>query len=474
MRLSLKWRIAISYALLLVGVLIATSSVIVWRLETILFDEARARVDVTMQDIAARVQAANPFGLPGLGAESFAQIFSSENLTLWESPTIFIQVDNAQGYPIARTANLGATNIPANPTLNAAHDIAYRIVELGERPFLIEDRFFRSGNAAAIVHVAQPLDALYRTFAQAREAIVLILIVAALAVVGLSIFLAAQAIGPIITLSKAMRQVGSERLDVRLVTHRRDEIGELTTSFNDLLARLEEAFARERQFISDASHELKTPLTSINANAQLLMRWGDRDPAVREESLETIARESASLADMVNGMLTLAKADRGDSIPKEPLSLSMVAAEAVRGAKQRASDKGLALELEPSPQSVLIEGNEHLLRQLVGNLIDNAIKFTSSGGVYVRTGRDGRQAWVDVADTGPGIPESELAAVFERFYRADRAHSREIPGTGLGLAIVRSIARVHGGTVAASRAPEGGALFHVTLPALDESLTQSS
>ena len=99
---------------------------------------------------------------------------------------------------------------------------------------------------------------------------------------------------------------------------------------------LAEAFARERQFISDASHELKTPLTSINANAQMLLRWGDRDPAVLQDSLETIARESADLAAMVNGMLTLAKADRGDEIPKEPLSLAQIASEVTQNATPRA------------------------------------------------------------------------------------------------------------------------------------------
>ncbi len=454
--------------------LAGTSGVIAWRLQTILFDEARTRIDTTMDDIAQRVAAANPFALGELGAETFEQLFSSANLVLWESPSTFIQVDNVGGYPLARTPNLGSTNIPPNRSIAPGHDSAFRTLALNGRPFLVEDRLFRSGNAAAIVHVAQPLDALYRMFEQGRQAILFILLAGAVAIVVLSFLLASQAIGPITALSQAMREVGSERLDVRLVTHRYDEIGELTASFNDLLARLEEAFARERQFIADASHELKTPLTSINANAQLLMRWGDRDEAVRRESLETIARESAALADMVNGMLTLAKADRGDDVPKEPLSLAMVTAEAVRGASQRAAEKGLTLALDRPEHSPLIEGSEHLLRQLIGNLIDNAIKFTPSGTVHVRVGRDGNHAWVEVADTGPGIPEAELGAVFERFYRSDRAHSRNVPGTGLGLAIVRSIARVHGGSVHAERAPEGGALFRVELPSIDESLIEPS
>jgi signal transduction histidine kinase len=340
----------------------------------------------------------------------------------------------------------------------------------------VEDRFISEGNSAAVVHVAQPLDALYQVFAQAQRAILFTLVAAAIAVILLSILLAAQATTPINDLSNAMREIGFDRLSLRLKhPPRNDEIGRLAESFNDLLARLEEAFARERRFISDASHELKTPLTSINANAQMLLRWGDQEPVIRHESLETIAAESASLAAMVNGMLTLAKADRGDDVPKEPVSLAQIASEAVRGSSQRAADKHLALTFEHEAMPVVF-GDPSLLRQLVGNLVDNAIKFTETGSVDVRVGQGEKSAWVEVSDSGPGIPEAELLHVFDRFYRTDQARSRSegVPGTGLGLAIVRSIARVHEGEVTAGRSQAGGALFRVVLPRMNLPLTDIS
>ncbi|MBV9027841.1 MAG: HAMP domain-containing histidine kinase, partial [Candidatus Eremiobacteraeota bacterium] len=254
---------------------------------------------------------------------------------------------------------------------------------------------------------------------------------------------------------------------------RGDEVGRLAQSFSDLLSRLGETFARERQFISDASHELKTPLTSINANAQMLLRWGDRDPQVRTESLETIARESADLAAMVNGMLTLAKADRGDDIPKEPLSLAQIVHEVTQNAALRAAEKGLKIRFTHQGTPT-VYGDAHLLRQLVGNLIDNAIKFSEHGEIGVAVGHDPRSAWIDVTDTGPGIPDEEQPHIFERFYRADKARSRAVPGTGLGLAIVRSIARVHGGEASVRRAAGGGALFRVSLPLLKVPFTHLS
>jgi len=472
LKLSLRWQIAAAYALLLVAALGATSAAIVWRFQAILYDEARTRIDATMSEIFS---AAQPLNVGNSIDESLLQIFDSNNLAAWQGPTTFVQVDTIFGYPIARSPNLGGLILPKNTSINPKHTREFRSVTIAGRPFLIEDRLLHNGAFSVVVHVAESLDELNRTFAQTSRTIALILIVAAILVMALSIVVAGRALAPIERLSRAMREIGSERLDERLPgAQRGDEIGELTRSFNDLLARLQEAFARERQFISDASHELKTPLTSINANAQLLLRWGNRDEAIRRESLETIQRESAALAAMVNGMLTLAKADRGDEIPKEPVSLSLVAQEALRNAAPRAAEKQLALEFDAPSPSPIVEGDAHLLRQLVSNLVDNAIKFTSSGGVSIHIGEDEGSAWIDVSDTGPGVTDEELAHIFERFYRADKARSRDVPGTGLGLAIVRSIARVHGGDVEAQRAPSGGTLFRARLPKIGPTLTQSS
>jgi signal transduction histidine kinase len=195
----------------------------------------------------------------------------------------------------------------------------------------------------------------------------------------------------------------------------------------------------------------------------MLLRWADQDPTIRRESLDTIVRESADLAGMVNGMLTLAKADRGDEIPKEPLSLAQIVSEVTQNAMPRAAEKQIELRFSHSGTPI-VYGDANLLRQLVGNLIDNALKFSEGGRVDVGVGNDAQSAWIEVSDTGPGIPEAELSHVFGRFYRSDKARSRSVPGTGLGLAIVRSIARVHGGKATAGNAPGGGARFRVLLP----------
>lgn len=167
---------------------------------------------------------------------------------------------------------------------------------------------------------------------------------------------------------------------------------------------------------------------------------------------------------MVNGMLTLAKAESGDAIVREPIALDGILAEVVKNAEPRALDKGIAIAFRPGDDGPIVLGNEELLRQLFSNLVENAVKFTERGGVTVSAHCEGESAVVEVADTGSGIDEAELERVFDRFYRTDKSRSRAIPGTGLGLAIVRSITRVHDGSVDARPAPGGGTIFRVALP----------
>jgi signal transduction histidine kinase len=462
---SLRWRIASWYALLLVVVTVALGVAITLRFESILRTQASAHVFSTLSDIrTAAAPSPNSF-LFSEGSDSLLMLENPDNLERWSSTSTFIEVDDPRGYPVAKSFNMGAVATFGDPQLTPEHPARIREVNVQGRPFLVAAQVLISGNRALIVQVGDPLDQLYRAFRQTEWSIAVILLVAVIAVTVVSFAIASQITTPINQLANAMREIGFEGLHRRLRWKgRHDEVGHLAESFDDLLARLEEAFARERQFISDASHELKTPLTSINANAQMLARWGDRDEAIRKESLQTIIAESASLASMVNGMLTLAKADSGDAIPKEPISLGTAAREAVNATAQRAADKGLDLRLEADTQPPIVEGDAGLVRQMITNLIDNAIKFTERGSVTVRVRAIDGEGIVEVQDTGPGIDPQELPLIFDRFYRADKSRTRDVPGTGLGLAIVRSIARVHQGRVEAQRPESGGTLMRVRLP----------
>lgn len=475
---SLRWRIAALYALLLAAVILIVGVVVALRLQSILYDQARARINNVMDDInRTAIPAANPFADITESIPPEKILSNSDNLERWASTNTFVQVDNAHGATLAKSSNMGDISFSGNLPLNEKHDTAYRQVVPGgsSSPFLIEDKWFPGTGTPFVVHVGERLDQVNETFARSERAIAIIFFFAIIAVVALSLWLASQATNPLNQLAVAMREIGSDRLDRRLKwTRRNDEIGKLAQTFDEMLGRLEEAFARERQFISDASHELKTPLTSINANAQMLRRWGDADERIRAESLDTIVNESATLANMVNGMLTLAKADSGDSMPKEPVVLAPVAADAVHSAEGRAGEKGLSVRLHPLERNAMVMGDASLIRQMISNLIDNAIKFTDRGGIDVYIKGNEETAIVEVHDTGSGIDADEIPFVFERFYRTDKSRNRAVPGTGLGLAIVRSIARVHHGTVAAERLAAGGTCFRVAFPRLRETVIELS
>jgi signal transduction histidine kinase len=463
---SLRWRIATWYTLLLLCVIGAISIVLFVQLRAILFDQAKARVDRIGNDIAGIVSRSGPLLAIGEAFPVDEQLALPGNLDHWSSPTTYVEVDNAQGYPIGKSSNMGGVTFARRPS-DARFVTTYGVESTKLGDVLVRDqRLHVAGGNTIVIKAGENLAVFNQTLDRTRNLLVIVFLFAVIAVVVASVVLSSSAIKPINELTEEIGGIRSDQLDRRLGwTERTDEVGRLAATFDQMLARLEEAFARERQFISDASHELKTPLTIINANAQMLARWGDRDLAVRSESLGAIIEESANLARVVDGMLTLSKAESGDGIPREPVALAPIVAEVARTAGPRAAEKDLALNVVvPKAGGPVVLGSTGLLRQLFSNLIDNAIKFTERGSIDVRVSTSGPDAIVEVADTGVGIEDEALARIFDRFYRTDKSRSRAVEGTGLGLAIVRSIARVHGGNVQAIRRPGGGTLFRVVLP----------
>lgn len=429
---------------------------------TILLQQAELRARTVATEIRRTV---SPFGLGsslGSDQEIAALVATQSNLEAWSSATTLVQIDNNLGEPIGKSSNTGSFLFPPDRTLTVKNP--QRTMIVGD--LVIDDEaLIERGHIIAVAHVGERLDAVRQALAGARDILAAVTLVAAIVVVLASIGIATLVLDPVERLTDAMEEISSEQLGRRIGwSSRSDELGRLAAAFDRMLDRLQAAFARERQFISDASHELKTPLTVINANAQMLRRWADRDEQIRRESLEAIIDESAGLAGMVSGMLLLAKADSGERIPMEPVDVSNLAREVTESARSRAEQKGLGLEFVPSAESAIVYGSESLLRQLFSNLVDNAVKFTEGGRVDVAVRIEGNDAVGEVRDTGAGIDDESLARVFDRFYRSDKSRNRAVEGTGLGLAIVRSIARVHGGTVTASRRPEGGSVFTVRLP----------
>jgi two-component system, OmpR family, sensor kinase len=253
---------------------------------------------------------------------------------------------------------------------------------------------------------------------------------------------------------------------------RRDEIARLTASFNGMLGRLEEAhrqltetLAREQRFVADASHELRTPLTSIRTNADFLLGHPDAAPDDRQAAVADIAAESERMSRMVQDLLTLARADAGQRLEREPVDLAPLLEDLRRQAQRLHPAREVVLIRGGPDQTAeaIVYGDPVALRQLVWVMVDNALKHGGpTARVWLCLVTEGDRALIRVADDGPGIPDGAEECVFERFYQADAARSGD--GAGLGLAIARWIAEEHGGRTWARNNDGPGASFFAELP----------
>jgi two-component system OmpR family sensor kinase len=300
--------------------------------------------------------------------------------------------------------------------------------------------------------------------------------VAFLLSLGGAYFLARTALRPVDAVVSSAREMGETDLSKRLpVTNPGDEIGRLATTINGLLARLETAFgrleaslarqedslARQRRFAADASHEFRTPLTAISLHANMLDSWALQDPEVASNSVRTIKKESDRLRSLAEALLTLARGDEGPSLHVERHDLGEVAAEAVE-AEHAAADGKVSVDYVPPARGVKATFDRDQIRQATSILLDNAVKYTPEGGsVTVRVGEGNGEAYLEVSDTGLGIPEEKLPLVFERFYRLDS--SRTQGGAGLGLSIAKQIAEAHGGAIGVESTEGRGSTFTLLL-----------
>jgi heavy metal sensor kinase len=283
-------------------------------------------------------------------------------------------------------------------------------------------------------------------------------------------FLARKSLAPVVAMISQAGRIGAANLHERLaVQNERDELGHLARSFNSLLDRLSESFERQRRFMADASHELRTPVAILRGEAEVALLQQARSLEEYRESLGVLHQEAERLTHIVDDLFTLTRADAGQH-PLQPRDfyLDELIAECVHAARTLALAKNISLMSEVAAESP-IHADESLLRRMILNLIDNAIKYTPEGGrVTVACCRDGDEYALSITDTGTGIPAELQPRIFERFFRADKARSRSESdggGAGLGLAISRWITEAHHGRLELTRSDSTGSTFTGYLPA---------
>ncbi|MCI0339614.1 MAG: ATP-binding protein [Planctomycetales bacterium] len=286
----------------------------------------------------------------------------------------------------------------------------------------------------------------------------------ALAMLG-GFLLAGRALAPIRKITETAAAISAEDLSRRIDVGRTEsELGTLARTLNDAFARIEASFERQTRFTADASHELRTPLSILLTHVELALKKDRTAPEYRE-TLETCLRAAQRMRATEESLLTLARADAGElKVARDRVDLKPVVEETVALLAPLATERRVAVAVEASPLAVA--GDRERLREVATNLVTNALRYNREGGrVEVRLSRENGAAVLSVADTGIGIPEPDRAHLFERFYRVDKARSRELGGSGLGLAITRWIVEAHGGTIAVASREGEGTTFTVRLPA---------
>jgi two-component system OmpR family sensor kinase len=294
------------------------------------------------------------------------------------------------------------------------------------------------------------------------------LLVLTIAVV-VSLWLAKSILEPIRLLQQAAGHMAAGNLEQRIKIDRNDELGKLGQSFNLVAARLQRLIEQQEDFVANASHELRTPLTTIKLRVEALLGGARHDPAIAERFLSEMESELDRLSHLIDDLLTLSQVEVGlDTLNKEKVDLPLLLGEAMATFWPRAEAVGVTLTMDAPPQLPPVKASPPHIRQVIDNLLDNALKYSSSGGLVTVSCRPANgHIVVSVTDAGQGIPAEDLPHVFERFYRSDLSRSRPSGSGrtgGLGLAIVRSIVTAHGGDVSINSQEGKGTTVRFTLP----------
>jgi heavy metal sensor kinase len=374
----------------------------------------------------------------------------------------FSQVSDQSGRWIYRSPLMASYNVPIG---DAAGNSVYSF-ETRDLPLRILIRELSAGGHIYRIQVAAPMDDFYDALNRFKWVVLLLSPLLLVLASGGGYWLSRRALAPVDQITRAAQEINSNNLSRRLeVPQSRDELQRLSETLNGMLERLEAAFNRITQFTADASHELRTPLALMRTTTEVSLRTSQTVSEYREaqnQVLEELERTSA----LVEKLMLLARADAGvETLERLPLNLADCLREACNDGRTLAQAKQVTFQENIVSSRLVVEGDSHALHRLFLILIDNAVKYTPSGGsIAVALNRGDDSAVAEFRDTGIGITADDLPHIFDRFYRADKARSREFDGVGLGLSIARWVAEAHGGSIEVQSTLGKGSVFRVHLP----------
>ncbi|HEY9855708.1 MAG TPA: ATP-binding protein [Stenomitos sp.] len=462
--MSIRLRLTLLFAVLLVGVGVIRSVVVLGGLSGTLWQikvtDARNKVQQVqdyLHDLDAETSATGGGQLRLDSPDALPRAFSDDGS--------YLQLTGLDGSILNKSPNLGSQHLPV-PLHSGEQAIDLPLPHFFESPrvLLVSEPLVLDHGKVGWVQAAYSLQGRKQTIERLMILELGTLIGSAALALALGFFFAGRALRPVASITSEVRAWTPQDLDRRLSVGPppHDEIDELALTFNALFDRLQVSFDAQRRFVADASHELKSPLTSIRGHLQLLQRRPEATGDQRTTWIQTGLREVDRLTRLVNELLDLARTEAAPDMRRERVDLNTIAHEVTEQFHVVADRVSEQL----SQSALWVVGDPDRLRQALINLVDNAMRATRSGGrVIVRAAHEGKSVLLQVVDTGPGIPPEAQRHLFERFYRVDSARHRDEGGTGLGLAITQAIAQAHGGTLEVQSEPGQGAVFTLRLPA---------
>lgn len=388
-----------------------------------------------------------------LTSQSYAQATTAAGVVFDSSP-------NMMGQPMPLPASVLQRNL-------TGESLQYDTIFAGE-PVRVFSAPVRApdGRILATVQIGQQLQPIIETLDLVRLAWLVGGGIALLLAAAGGALISGTALRPLRNFTETANHiVTAQDLQQRLnAPHPHDEVGQLADTFNQMMERLEVLFDTQQQLVADVSHELRTPLATIQGNLDLLRRGAASDPSMLRESMDAMNAEVARMSRLVRDLLMLAESDAGAPLQLRPVELDTLLLEVYREAVLIANNR-VKVRLGHEDQAV-IQGDPDRLKQLLLNLVNNAIAYTPEGGSVTLSLHRRPDGWVRVAvtDTGVGIAPDDLPHIFDRFWRHDKARSRKLGGSGLGLSIAKSIVEAHGGRIAVESEPGKGSTFEVLLP----------
>lgn len=427
----------------------------------------RRSIEITVNDASRSnletvrrvIEGSLPRGLPKVQKEL------AELAGLWANGAIF-EVAGPDGQWVFRPPRFQAAQTPL-PEAPAA-DISFLTTNLEALQFRIaRQRVTLDGNVFFIDAAVptEPFDQALDGFRLIEKRFLPLLVVLASL---LGYWLSGRALAPVNRIVESAESIGVQNLSRRLeVPRAKDELRRLTETLNAMLGRIESSVANITQFTADASHDLRTPLALIRTNAELALRRPRREDEYRE-TLGRILAAAEESTQLIEHLLTLARADAGAAqLHFEAADLSQVSRKVSPLARILSQSKGLGFSATINSEPLPVNMDSSAVERLLLALLDNAVKYTPEGSIFLRAYSHEGHAIVEVQDTGVGISTTDLPHIFDRFYRADQTRSREVQGSGLGLAIARWIAEMHKGAIEVESELGRGSLFRVHLPLLN-------